>query len=91
MQCECIYEAGKVVTLIFVIYYCYWVSIMILDKIVILTDQFTLKCFMFKKEMGISKNKKTNKETSMEINNDDNKINSYGFINAILLYTCTVV
>ena len=31
---------------------------------------------MFKKEMGISKNKKTNKETSMEINNDDNKINS---------------
>ena len=38
MQCECSYEAGKVVTLIFVIYYFYWLSIMILDKIVILTE-----------------------------------------------------
>ena len=41
---------------------------------------------MFKKEMGISKTKRPTKETNMEINNNDNKINSWGFINAILLY-----
>ena len=30
MQCECIYEAGKVVTVIFVIHHSYWLSMMIL-------------------------------------------------------------